>query len=366
MLLRVSFPHMGNAYIPLKALLKGIKVDVVAPPPVTARTLELGVKYSPECACLPLKINVGNFIEALENGADTIVMAGGWGPCRFGYYAQVEREILKDLGYNFQMVVLEAPDSKLSELLKQIRALGQNATLKEAYQAIKFAWFKLGEVEILEKKLEYYLPRVSDRDRIEKSYEEGITEIDQADDRKSVQKARLKAIKAMEDLPQITSDILKIGLIGEIYTILEPSTNCHVARHLGRIGAEVTRSIYISDWVNDHLLGGLVKSSNHKHIMQCSRPYLNYKVGGHGRETVGNAVDFARRNYDGIVQIGPLTCMPEIVAQSVLGRVSQSEGVPCMTMYFDEHSGTAGVYTRLEAYIDMLQRKKTLAQPALG
>jgi len=363
---KISFPHMGNMYIPLKALLKGINVDVVAPPPVTARTLELGVKYSPECACLPLKINVGNFIEALENGADTIVMAGGWGPCRFGYYAQVEREILKDLGYNFQMVVLEAPDSKLSVLLKQIKALGQNTTLKEAYQAIKFAWFKLGEVEILEKKLEYLLPRVIDSDRVEQIYQEGIFEIDQADDRKAVQKVRINSVQAMESLTQRRGDVLRIGLIGEIYTILEPSTNCHVARHLGRIGVEVTRSIYISDWVNDHLLGGLIKPSNHRQVMRCSRPYLNYQVGGHGRETVGNAVDFGRRNYDGIIQIGPLTCMPEIVAQSVLGRVSEAEGIPCMTIYFDEHSGTAGVYTRLEAYIDMLQRRKSLANQALG
>lgn len=364
--MKVSFPHMGNVYIPLKALFKGLRVEVIPPPPVTARTLELGVKYSPECACLPLKINVGNFIEALENGADTIVMAGGWGPCRFGYYAQVEREILKDLGYNFRMVILEAPDSKLSELFKQVKSLGGNASLKEAWQAIKFAWFKLNEAEILERKLEYYLPRAADCHRAEEIYEKGLQAIDQAEDRKTIEMVRIKAVNDMQSLPQRTGEILKIGLVGEIYTVLEPSTNCHTARYLGRIGAEVTKSIYISEWVNDHLLGGYVKRSNHQHIMRCSRPYLNYGVGGHGRETVGSTVNFARLNYDGIVQIGPLTCMPEIVAQSVLGRVSKSEGIPCMTLYFDEHSGNAGVYTRLEAYIDMLQRQKALARMEIG
>ncbi len=364
--MKVSFPHMGNMFIPINALLKGIHVDVVVPPPVTARTLELGVKYSPECACLPLKINVGNFIEAMEMGADTIVMAGGWGPCRFGYYAQVEREILRDLGYCFDMVVLEAPDSKLSELLKQVKGIGENATLKEAYQAIKFAWFKLGEVEMLEKRLEYLLPRVIDQNQIEQIYEAGVRGIDKAEDRSSVRMVRLDTIKHMDSLARHQRSILKIGLIGEIYTILEPSTNCHVARCLGRIGAEVSRPIYISDWVNDHLVGGLIKPSNHRQILRSSRPYLNYHVGGHGRETVGNAVEFARSGYDGIIQIGPLTCMPEIVAQSVLGRVSETEAIPCMTIYFDEHSAPAGVYTRLEAFIDMLQRKKSLANMASG
>jgi len=88
----------------------------VTPPLITKKTLELGVKYAPEYVCMPMKINLGNFIEALELGADTIVMGGGWGPCRFGYYAQIERDILQELGYDFQMIVLESQDSKATSL----------------------------------------------------------------------------------------------------------------------------------------------------------------------------------------------------------------------------------------------------------
>ena len=43
--MKVTFPHMGNAYIPIKALLAGLKLDVV-PPSITKRTMELGIKYS--------------------------------------------------------------------------------------------------------------------------------------------------------------------------------------------------------------------------------------------------------------------------------------------------------------------------------
>ncbi|MEQ8174357.1 MAG: CoA protein activase [Syntrophomonadaceae bacterium] len=356
-----TFPHMGNMYIAIKELFRGLKLEMVPPPPVSKRTLELGVKYSPEFACLPLKINVGNFIEAMEKGADTVVMGGGWGPCRFGYFAQVEREILKDLGFNFTMVVLEAPDSRLSDLLQQIKALGENVSISQAYKALKFAWDKLKAVEVLEKALEFCLPRAADKDLVEKYYEQGLQAIDKLNNRKDLAGVTTEADRAIRCVAQREDPVLKIGLVGEIYTILEPSINCHIARHLGRINAEVSRSIYLTDWVNDHILGGWVKRSNHRYILQSSQPYLNYAVGGHGRETVGNSVDFARRGYDGIIQIGPLTCMPEIVAQSVLGRVSRELQVPCMTMYFDEHSGTAGVYTRLEAFVDMLARRKRLA-----
>ena len=117
---------MGNSYIAFKALLKGLDLEVILPPPITQRTLALGSKYAPECACLPLKTNVGNFIEALELGADTIVMAGGWGPCRFGYYAQIQRGILEDLGYSFNMVVFEPPDTGFDDLIEQARFLVGN------------------------------------------------------------------------------------------------------------------------------------------------------------------------------------------------------------------------------------------------
>ncbi|MBC7335927.1 MAG: CoA protein activase, partial [Clostridia bacterium] len=100
--MKATFPHMGNLYITARALLTGLGLEVIVPPPCTKRTLSLGTQHSPEFACLPLKINIGNYLEAAELGAEVVVMAGGVGPCRFGYYAQIQREILKDLGYNLE------------------------------------------------------------------------------------------------------------------------------------------------------------------------------------------------------------------------------------------------------------------------
>ncbi|HOQ09124.1 MAG TPA: CoA protein activase [Syntrophomonadaceae bacterium] len=360
--MKITFPHMGNSHIAIKALLTGLKLEVILPPPITKRTLELGVKYSPEFACLPLKINVGNFIEALEQGADTVLMAGGWGPCRFGYYAQVERDILQDLGYSFRMVVLEAPDFKLSELLNQIKDLAGNVTTLEALRAARFAWYKLNAVDRLESCLERVLPRAVDKDKVMNLYHLALREIDGADSREQVKRVLNNRIIEMEKMEQHREPVLRIGLVGEIYTILEPSCNYHIIEQLGRMNVEVKRSVYTSNWVNDHLLGGLAKGTNRRQILASARPYLNYFVGGHGRETVGYTVEFARQSFDGIIQIGPLTCMPEIVAQSVLGQVGEQEGIPVMTMYFDEHSAAAGIQTRLEAFVDMLQRRKRLGQ----
>ncbi|HHW61720.1 MAG TPA: CoA protein activase [Syntrophomonadaceae bacterium] len=358
--MKVTFPLMGNSYIAFKALLKGLDLEVILPPPITQRTLALGSKYAPECACLPLKTNVGNFIEALELGADTIVMAGGWGPCRFGYYAQIQRGILEDLGYSFNMVVFEPPDTGFDDLIEQARFLGGGIRFKEALSLFKFAWNKLIACEKLEKAIEFYLPRSEEKEQALAVYRQGLQAIDMAESREEVHFCADQSIQRLKNL-SCRNDIqpLKIGLLGEIFTILEPGTNYYICETLGLLGVEVKRSIYLTDWINDHLLAGLVKKSRRKKIIKRARPYINYWVGGHGRETVGYAVEYARRGYDGLIQIGPLTCMPEIVAQTVLPRVSEDKGIPVMTLWFDEQSSAAGIQTRLEAFIDMLQRQKS-------
>jgi predicted nucleotide-binding protein (sugar kinase/HSP70/actin superfamily) len=352
---------MGNMHIGIKALMEGLKLEIVPPPPISKRTFELGIKNSPEYACMPLKINMGNFIEALENGADTIVMAGGWGPCRFGYYAQVERDILEGLGYQFRMIVLEAPDSRAYDLIQQIKSLGENVSFWEAVKAIKYAWSKLNALELLERQFDYYLPRARDKNRIEKIYDMAVVNIDRAGSKTAIDAAVKQAIIGWGLIDLKPDSPLKIGMVGEIYTMLEPAANYDIYRLLGRMDVEVSRSAYLTEWMNDHIMGGWVKKSTRKKLIACAKPYLNYEVGGHGLETVGNTVHFAQMKHDGIIQIGPLTCMPEIVAQSIIPSISVKERIPCMTLWFDEQSGTAGLSTRLEAFVDMVHRQKNLA-----
>ena len=94
--MRIGIPHMGNLYIPLKALFQRLSVDYVIPPVNNQHTLSLGVKSSPEGLCIPFKLTLGNLIEAAELGADTLLMADGSGICRLGYYAKTQEQILHE------------------------------------------------------------------------------------------------------------------------------------------------------------------------------------------------------------------------------------------------------------------------------
>lgn len=356
--MKITYPHMGNLYIVIRALLGSLGLEVVLPPPTSRRTVELGVRHAPEFACFPLKLNIGNFLEAQELGADTILMAGGVGPCRFGYYAQVQREILKDLGCHMEMVVLEPPDTSWGELKDKIRYLVGDSSWWEIVKAIRFAWYKARAIDIIEEKVLFLRSRVYQTHELEKLYRDVLKEIDEAQKKRELDVVVRHYTDLMKALPQKPGPFLRVGLVGEIFTVLEPFANYEIERRLGLLGVEVTRSIFLSAWINEHLFGGLLRVKGLKHTKRLAAPYLNSFVGGHGRETIGSTVDFAQRGYDGVVHVAPFTCMPEIVAHSILPAVVKDYGIPTLTLYLDEHSGEAGILTRLEAFVDLMVARR--------
>lgn len=359
--MKITFPHMGNIYIPLKTLFENLGCEVIPPPPCTKKTLELGVAYSPEFACLPLKINIGNFIEALELGADTIVMAGGVGPCRFGYYGEVQKEILKDLGYDFEMIILDPPQGHVIELINKIRLITNknNNTVKDVVKAIRFAWKKAVLLDKIEKQLFKIRPRERYRGQTEKVYNflvKDILDVKYEEELEDLETEINEAFSYINVSKNVTP--VKVGIVGEIYTVLEPFVNLHIEKQLGELGVEVHRNIYITDWVRENLFPSFLKPKDHNKILKLAEPFINCFVGGHGQESVAQIVNFSKMGFDGVIHLLPFTCMPEIVAKSAVPRVSQEYQIPVMTIVLDEHSAETGFRTRLEAFIDMIYHNR--------
>ncbi|MCR4402258.1 MAG: CoA protein activase [Firmicutes bacterium] len=360
--MKVTFAHMGNLYITVKALLEDLGVEVVVPPMPSKRTLSIGSRHSPEFACLPLKVNIGNYIEALELGADTIAMAGGVGPCRFGLYGEVQREILKGLGYEFDMVIIDPPQGRLRRVLQQVgRLVGRNS-VGRYLRAVRLAWAKMTAVDELEKLAQRVRPFESRRGEASAALERALRLVDEASSIAGVKGALEDGREALLDVKAPgggAHSAPRIGVVGEVYVVLEPFVNFDVERRLGEMGVLVERSIYIGDWVREHVFKDLLRLRKGRRPYDLAKPYLCHFVGGHGIETVGHTVEYAHRRFDGVIQLAPFTCMPEIVAQDVLPSVSRDMGIPVMTLIFDEHSSDAGVLTRLEAFVDLVERSRS-------
>ena len=94
--MKYSFPYLGNV-MEYKKLLEMLGHGVVVPPRPAQKTIDLGTKHSPEFACFPYKVLMGNYIEACEQGAEIIVSSGGHGPCRAGFYGELHERTLIEL-----------------------------------------------------------------------------------------------------------------------------------------------------------------------------------------------------------------------------------------------------------------------------
>ncbi len=148
--MKVTFPHLGNAYISVEALLEGLGHEPITPPLATKRTLQWGSQYSPEDICLPFKTILGNMLEGIERGADTVYMLGGWGPCRLGYYGEIQRIILVESGRQVDFVTLETPQDDYSMLRDRLRKVFGPTSVKQLVRGCQLSWIKLKVIEDLE------------------------------------------------------------------------------------------------------------------------------------------------------------------------------------------------------------------------
>lgn len=357
--MKVTFPHLGNTFIGAKALMEDLGNEVVLPPKCSKKTLEIGTKYSPETICLPLKINIGNYIESIEKGADTILITGSCGPCRFGFYSLMEREILRDLGYDVELISLDPPDGRPMELVKRMM---QAANTKNLYKIVRSVirggkvLQAVDDLTDLENKVRARTPNSLEIDVIMDNFHRKVEEVHGVEETLDLIKETKTKVENIKIDENITP--LKVGIVGEIYTIIEPFANLYVERKLGHLGVEVDKALAPSKWVKHHLLPGSFGSKEEKEKWKAAKPYLNTLVGGHGRETIGSSILYAEADYDGIIQILPLTCMPEIVAKSILPTIQKDYNIPIMTLIVDEMTGEAGYQTRLEAFVDLLNKRR--------
>jgi len=356
--MKITFPHMGYSQLAIKMLIKKLGHEVIMPKRPSERTLSLGSHYAPEFACLPFKVLLGTYLEALEHGAEMIITSGGVGPCRAGYYGVLHQKILKDLGYDINFLVLEPPQRKTANFLKTLRKFTSGNSLSTIWEAVSTAWAKLKTLDEIEGLTYEIRPYEINKSETTQTFEKCLELIDKAWTKKEIEESKTKCLEMLKSIPaDNTRNPLKIGIIGEIYVVLEPAVNFDIQRVLGEMGIVARRSIYLADWTKDNTF-----FKGEEHIKKTAKQYLKHQIGGHGILSVGNTIQYAQKGYDGIIQLAPFTCIPEIVAKGILTKVKRDLDIPLLTLFLDEQTGRTGIKTRLEAFVDLLYNKRQYRQ----
>lgn len=347
---------MGTLTPIMEMIVEDLGYESITPHRPTRQTLALGAKYAPEFACIPFKIVLGTYLECLERGADTLASGGGYGPCRAGLYGELHGRILRDLGYDFDFIFFWPPLKKPGHFYRQLSRLKGSHSWAFLWKTIKKAYAKLAVLDDLELMAQSMRPREIKAGSISKAFDRAIIIIRRAKSLEEIQSAGEEARAVMRKVSiDKSKDPLKVGIIGEIYVQLEPFANFYLEEQLGHMGVEVRRSIYLTSYTRHDVLS----TKGDMGSVALALPYLAQKVGGHGQNSVGDIIRYAKMGYNGVVQLAPFSCIPEIVAKSLVPQLSRDHGIPVLTLFIDEQTGAAGVQTRLEAFVDMMEQRRS-------
>ncbi len=353
---KVTYAQMGHMNGPIRYMLENLGVAVVAAPPVTARTVELGTRHSPEGVCLPYKISLGNFLEAVERGADTIVTMCGAGKCRFGFYGPVQKTALAQ-GQGLAFHTLDT-ERLLTDLYRFLRQVAPTAGRLAVAGNIALAVKKLRAIDAVNDARNYYGPRAANPGRVIDLCEFGAGEIAVCESFAAVNDCRDLIVSTMGAYRRDGAAPPRVALVGEFYALLEPFANRWLENALVRQGVEVRKFVHAGGWAHAKTwLQALGLFDEEREYLAQARPYLNHHVGGDGLKSVGASLLCARRGYDGIIHVFPFGCMPETVARYALKNIAADYGLPLLTLSIDEHASDVGITTRLEAFVDCIRRK---------
>lgn len=348
---KIAFPQMGDYHVPASYLLSHIfGSNVLEAPAISKKTIELGFKNSPDFVCTPFKYTLGTMIECLDMGADILIQQGGG--CRYGYYFELQEEILKNLGYKFKMINF-VTKGKLSirRINKMLKRIDKN------YSRIKAVYYAFITIKMIQ-----YMDTIDDYIRENIGFEACDGSFQKLKDEMLIKFSginnyhelrvlyrnyfnRFKSIKVHKP-----DDRLKVGIIGELYTIMEPFSNYNLEKELAKNNIEVKRFTNV-----DYLF--LRKSRRMRKYLK-NNSYVKYSMGADASDNVANLEYLCQNGYDGVIHIKSSFCTPEIGVMSILNKIADSYDVPLLFFSFDGQNSETGFKTRLEAFYDMLEMRK--------
>lgn len=349
----ISFPHLGDYYIPISEFLKRTTNATVKPsPPITKKTISIGAKYSPDTVCLPFKYNLGNFIESLEENEANILFTAGGG-CRYRYYAEITETILKDLGYNFEFYSLVTKGKvdiiKTYKTLKKINPRLKITTfIHSIIYTILFIWNMDKIDKIIRKNIGFEQKKNTHLNLKNKM-------LNDFKNQKSILKLSYLYFKYKHRFRKIPinkpKNCLKVAIIGELYTAMEPFSSYFLETELANMNVEIKRYTNLS-----YLLWQ--KKIQTKYLLWKTKKYCKYTLGADGLDNVYRALDLINKKYDGIIHTKPFACTPEVGAIPIIQRICKEYEMPIIFLSYDTETSNEGIKTRLEAFYDLLNIRR--------
>jgi predicted CoA-substrate-specific enzyme activase len=387
---RIYLPNMCDHAYALAAAMRyhGLPSEVL--PPSDEETLALGRSLCLGRECLPCFTSLGDIVRRTREpgfvpGAASYFMPTTAGPCRFGQYYYLQRQILDRLGLHELEIMSPTGENSY-------QGFGEHPL-----QLRRLTWQGIVGVDLLQKLLHEHRPYERDpgsADRLYQGMLQQLTAAIEAGGGRPAVAALAEAGRRFARLPLEPRDGRPvIALIGEIYVRVNPFTNQQIVRQVERLGGEVwvepmTEWFYYTNyclhmftratrryadlvkvvlvdqvqrWDERRLrrvVAGRLRSAHEPtvaHLADLTRLYYDPILGTEAVMGVGKAIAMARQGLDGILNLLPFTCMPGTIVAGLAPRIrADHRQIPWLDVIYDAQ-GETNLHTRLEAFIYQAQ-----------
>lgn len=288
----------------------------------TKQTMSNGSALVVTETCLPIKVYIGHILNLIEKGVDKILVPS---------IQSIAPKI-----YNCSKI-RGLPDLVRNVVRKQFTMI--EATLDKSEK-------KQGLYEYLSEIANFF--EITDKEIIKRASKAGWRCYNNFH---IMTKSGLNYKKALNNALQgkvIIEDNVKeypisIALVSHGYNIYDDRTSMKIFEKLENMDVKVYTSLQLS---KEQLHDGINSLGNEQY---WANEYEMTGSAGHYLKDI---------KVDGIITLTSFGCGPDSLMIERITRKAKRYNKPLLNLTIDEHTGEAGFITRLEAFVDMLFRKK--------
>ncbi len=370
----VLFPHMGQDAEAVSACLRGVGIPAESLPMPERESLQLGRRHTSGKECIPMAITLGSLLERLERDKTenfAFFMPRTHGPCRFGVYNTLHKIVLERLGHS-ERIKIWSPDDKgyfagipggLSFLIF-IAFAASDMLLHGLYATRPMEETSGAAQEIHDRYFKELLVHLEAQGHGNLSLPMALLNV--ANGRLfGVQGILHRAAKEYAAVRQ-KKDMPTLAMVGEIYVRCDPFANDFVIEKFEERGIRIlfapfTEWLEYIDYLNVNKRGSgkfsekfgsfvqkRVQSLTYKVIakelglsqrttvvdtVKAANPYIREELHGEAVLTVGGPLyEWKEGHIDGVINVGPLECMPAKLSEAQFFHVAEQDGLPSLTL----------------------------------
>jgi len=334
-MLNIGIPRalLYYQYFPMwKTFFEELGGELVVSPPTTKAMIASGASRVVADTCLPVKVFLGHVLSLI-------------GRCDYIFIPTIRS--LKSKIYNCSKF-LGLPDMTRAVITECPPILDVNIDINKGMRNIYRAIDKLGHYftrntpKIKRASLDAWQVHLNYRQLMSNH---GLIPLQAMERIPNLDKAENSQLKTETEIDSgnPASTQTNIALIGHPYLLYDEYLNHRLIHRLEQAGNRVLTPEMLT---SDELESASVKLAG--------TTYWTY-----GEEVVGAGEHYLQDGADGIIGILTFGCGPDsLMMEMVRRRANRLGTTPFMSLVLEEHTAETGMITRLEAFLDMINRKK--------